>query len=50
MMNTKDRELKAFRAARDELGINDCTIVTWDSQYETEDGIKVVPVWQWCLR
>jgi len=47
--NTEDRELKALRAARAELGIEDCTIVTWDTQYETEDGIKVVPVWQWCL-
>ena len=47
--DTEDRELKALRAARDELGVKDCTVVTWDSDYETADGIKVIPVWRWCL-
>ena len=48
--DTEDRELKALRAARDELGVKDCTVVTWDSDRETADGVKVVPVWRWCLK
>ena len=47
--DTAGRELKALRAARDELDVKDCTVVTWDSDYETADGIRVVPVWRWCL-
>ena len=43
------RELSALKDAREETGINDCTIVTWDTEEERDDGIRVVPLWKWCL-
>lgn len=46
---TSDRELSALRLARDEIKVKDCLIVTWDSETVLDDGIKVVPVWKWCL-
>ncbi|MCQ2098507.1 MAG: ATP-binding protein [Fibrobacter sp.] len=46
---TSDRELSALRLARDEIKVKDCLIVTWDSEAILDDGIKVVPVWKWCL-
>ena len=45
---TQDRELSAIRDARDEIKVADCTVVTWDSEGET-DGIRIVPAWKWCL-
>ncbi|MCQ2092355.1 MAG: ATP-binding protein, partial [Fibrobacter sp.] len=46
---TSDRELSALRLARDEIKVKDCLIITWDSEAILDDGIKVVPVWKWCL-
>ncbi len=46
---TSDRELSALRLARDEIKVKDCLVVTWDSEAILDDGIKVVPVWKWCL-
>lgn len=45
---TKTRELSALKSARDEIKVKDCSVVTWDEEWE-EDGIKVVPAWKWCL-
>lgn len=45
---TLAREISAIKDARDETGIEDCAIITWDDELET-DGIKVVPVWKWSL-
>ena len=38
-----------MREAQAETGISDCVIVTDDEERETEDGIKIVPVWKWLL-
>ena len=46
---TKDRELAAIRLAKDEIKVKDCTVVTWDADGVLEDGIKIVPVWKFCL-
>ncbi|MCL4101751.1 MULTISPECIES: ATP-binding protein [unclassified Fibrobacter] len=46
---TSDRGLSALCLARDEIKVKDCLIVTWDSETVLDDGIKVVPVWKWCL-
>ena len=43
------RELAALRDARALTGIDDCTIVTWDNEKVLDDGIHIVPAWQWCL-
>ena len=45
---TFDREMNALKLARDETGIRDCTIVTWDDEGES-DGIRIVPAWKWLL-
>ena len=45
---TEARELSALKAARNEIKVDDCTVVTWDEERET-DGIKIVPAWKWCL-
>ena len=45
---TEARELSALKDARDEIKVDDCTVVTWDEDRET-DGIKIVPAWNWCL-
>lgn len=45
---TKSREFSALLEARCETGVADCTVVTWDEEYE-EDGIRVVPAWKWFL-
>ena len=45
---TDDRELSALRDARAEIGVSDCAVVTWDSEGES-DGIRIVPIWKWCL-
>ena len=47
--STAKRELAALREARDELGVSDCILVTWDDDRQTEDGVRIVPVWKWCL-
>ena len=45
---TEQRELSALKIARKEMEIDDCTVVTWDDERE-DDGIKILPVWKWCL-
>lgn len=45
---TEDRELSAIKDARDEIRASDCTVVTWDSEGES-DGVRIVPAWKWCL-
>ena len=46
---TFDREVSALRQARRLTGIENCTIVTWDTEKVLDDGIKVVPIWKWLL-
>lgn len=46
--DTEARELSAIKAARSEIKVDDCTVVTWDDEREI-DGVKVVPAWKWCL-
>ena len=47
---TIERELAAMREAREETGIKDCVIVTWDTEKEfEEDGVRAVPFWKWTL-
>ena len=46
--DTEARELSAIKAARSEIKVDDCTVVTWDDEREA-DGVKVVPAWKWCL-
>ena len=43
------RELTALRDARTMTGVDNCTVVTWDDEKVLDDGIRVVPVWKWCL-
>ena len=43
------RELSALRDAKKATGITDCTVVTWDDERTTDDGIRIVPVWKWLL-
>ena len=43
------RELSALRDAKKATGIVDCTVVTWDDERTTDDGIRIVPVWKWLL-
>ena len=43
------RELSALREAKTATGIEDCVVVTWDTEADLGDGIRAVPVWQWCL-
>ena len=45
---TEDRELTALKDARGEIGVSDCTVVTWDSE-DMSEGVRIVPVWKWCL-
>ncbi len=42
------REMNALMDAMSETGIKDGMIVTWDDEREI-DGIRVVPVWKWCI-
>jgi predicted AAA+ superfamily ATPase len=30
-------------------GVDSCTVVTWDDEKVLGDGIRIVPVWKWCL-
>ena len=46
---TFGRELSALREAKAATGIKDCSVVTWDTEADLGDGIRAVPVWQWCL-
>ncbi len=46
--DTEVRELSALKTARDEINVDDCTVVTWDEERTTE-GVKIVPAWKWCL-
>ncbi len=46
--DTEARELSALKTARSEIKVDDCTVVTWDDEGES-DGIKIVPAWKWCL-
>lgn len=43
------RELTALKDARAATGIEDCVVVTWDTERDLGDGIRAVPVWKWCL-
>ena len=45
---TEERELKALKDARNEIKVDDCIVVTWDDEREV-DGIRILPVWKWCL-
>ena len=45
---TAQRELTALKDARDEIKVDDCTVVTWDEERD-EDGIRIVPAWKWCI-
>ena len=45
---TAQRELSALKDARDEIKVDDCTVVTWDEERD-EDGIRIVPAWKWCI-
>lgn len=47
---TFEREVAALRLARGRTGVDDCTIVTWDTETVLEDGVRVVPVWKWLLQ
>ena len=46
---TLSRELTSIRLARDEIKVKDCEVITWDTESLLEDGIKVIPVWKFCL-
>ncbi len=46
---TLARELSALRRAMQETGVRDGVVVTWDDEWETDDGIRVVPIWKWAL-
>ena len=46
---TLARETAALIEARERTGIDDCTIVTWDTEKSLPNGIRVVPVWKWLL-
>lgn len=49
---TRERELRALRAAMDELGVRQSTIITMSESevIEVDAGtIRVVPAWQWLL-
>ena len=43
------RELSALQEAKAATGIEDCVVVTWDTEADLGGGIRAVPVWQWCL-
>ena len=45
---TEQRELTALKNARREINVDDCVVVTWDEDRNV-DGIRIVPVWKWCL-
>ncbi len=46
---TERRELTALKDARDEIKVDDCTVVTWDEE-RNDDGIRIVPAWKWCIK
>ena len=46
---TLARETAALIEARERTGIDDCTIVTWDTEKSLPNGIRAVPVWKWLL-
>lgn len=46
---TRRREVATLRAAMEETGITEGTVVTWDDEETEEDGVRVVPVWKWAL-
>lgn len=46
---TRRREFRGLQLAMKSLGIDTGTIVTWDTEEETHDGIRVVPLWKWLL-
>lgn len=46
---TFNRELSAIGDAKSATGIEDCKIVTWDTEKDLGDGIRAIPVWKWCL-
>jgi len=46
---TLARETTALNEAKKRTGIDDCTIVTWDTEKSLPGGIRAIPVWKWCL-
>ena len=46
---TFQRELSALQKAKEETGIDDCVIVTWDEERQFPDGIRAIPAWKWAL-
>ena len=40
---TFGRELSAIREAKAATGIEDCIVVTWDTEVDLGDGIRAVP-------
>jgi predicted AAA+ superfamily ATPase len=47
---TMVRETSALELARQNLHVDDCTVVTWDDEADLDSGVKVVPVWKWLLQ
>lgn len=47
--NTFNREISALRDAKKLTGIEDCIIITWDTEATFDDGIRAIPIWKWCL-
>ena len=47
-VKTRNREFSALLDAREETGIEDCSVVTWDEEGE-ERGVCIVPAWKWFL-
>jgi predicted AAA+ superfamily ATPase len=43
---TRKRKFSALLDARNETGIEDCSVVTWDAEGE-EHGVGIVPAWKW---
>ena len=43
------REMDALALAKRATGIDDCTIVTWDDEKRLDNGMRIVPIWKWCI-
>ncbi|MBP5639375.1 MAG: ATP-binding protein [Victivallales bacterium] len=46
---TLERELRALKSAAQYIGAVETTIVTWDTECELENGIRVVPAWKFLI-
>lgn len=47
--STEQRELTALVDAAREQKIDDLTVVTWDTESELDNGVRVIPAWKWLL-